>query len=182
MHSVAEYVTLSDKIDLHFILSMDSKPVQEIKVSFVGDADTGKTVTTNIITDTCGFEPKYVPTLGVNVLRYNNVSIWDIAGNPRYSGLGSSYCIGTHKIVLFVDSATAKGREGDSKWFVKKMADHSFYTGIIPRILVISKMDKEEVNKEKLLETVGNFFTEGIVFISSKTGEGLAELKEMISS
>ena len=70
-----------------------------IKISLIGDKQTGKTRFTRLLNNIDRTE--YIPTLGCDVVlkdkTYNNkkyaLNIWDCAGDERYLGLGKEYLI-----------------------------------------------------------------------------------------
>lgn len=83
-----------------------------IKISLIGDKQTGKTRFTRLLNNIDRTE--YIPTLGCDVVlkdkTYNNkkysLNIWDCAGDERYLGLGKEYLINSHYILLFTNNDT----------------------------------------------------------------------------
>jgi GTP-binding nuclear protein Ran len=86
------------------------------KICICGDANTGKTQFVHRLVSG-GFDEQYIPTLGVEVhplklhTNYGDFSLvlWDIAGDPRYSGLGREYFSN-------VNGAIIMGEDPNPKW------------------------------------------------------------------
>lgn len=78
-----------------------------IKIILLGDANVGKTNYCKRVL--CGiFDTKYVATLGaeVNTFNYygNTIKIWDVAGNPKFSGEKKPYFLKSDGCIIMVDS------------------------------------------------------------------------------
>ena len=84
--------------------------IPQFKVVVVGAGGTGKTSWVSHLLKK-GFEPKYYPTLGVEVhpLVFNvprgpiQFNVWDCAGQERLAGLDDGYYINAHAAFVFVD-------------------------------------------------------------------------------
>lgn len=104
----------------------DSIPVQEenerreFKVVLCGDGGVGKTTMAKRMLTNAPFDPRYVPTLGVEVypIRHNEAecSVWDCAGQEKYGGLRDGYFIGADHIALVYSSSTIS-QKGLKYWF-----------------------------------------------------------------
>ena len=76
-----------------------------IKVLFMGDPGSGKTMTAkkiflNIIDNI------YVPTIAGKLYKYKNtknkdIDVWDIGGNDPYPGITDAYCFNVNYCIIF---------------------------------------------------------------------------------
>lgn len=76
------------------------------KISLLGNAGVGKTKWVHSLMGS--HINTYNPTLGVEVHPYTKdgrcFNIWDIAGDPRYCGLGDGYLVGSDHALIMWDT------------------------------------------------------------------------------
>jgi len=82
----------------------------------MGDAQIGKT---RLLMQTIGGQNvseygtsnKYIPTLGVEVHKWKNYNVWDMAGDERFGGLRDGYLVGANHALILWD-----GKKKPTKW------------------------------------------------------------------
>ena len=163
------------------VLEMDT-----YKVILVGDGGCGKSVFVKRVL-TGMFEKKYIATLGVEVhpvrvpSRLACLNIWDCAGQEKFGGLRDGYYIQSHIAVVAFDLTSPLSLANIGTWAksVRRIADKA------PIIICGMKADiKTPLVQKRLdnlvpkLEEIGLRYVE----ISSKTGEGVLELLQLIES
>jgi len=101
------------------------------KIVVCGNAGSGKTTWLRRIRG-YHFDPKYVPTLGVEVIPFlcmtnhgsYNINFWDMAGDPKFSGLGDGYMVNADACIIALDGSNTSPECNDYwKWhnMYKKM-------------------------------------------------------------
>ncbi len=123
------------------------------KVIVIGDPAVGKTsLLTNFATNQ--FEEKYLPTVGVSILKETieledkgatiNLMFWDIAGQPQFYMLHRPYFNGADGMILVFDTTRSSTFSNVNNWY-----NHGVKFGLsgIPRILIGNKIDLKEDRK-----------------------------------
>ncbi len=158
--------------------SNQNNNVFQFKIVLLGDAGTGKTVYINRLL-TGEFEKRYLATLGVEVTPlpfYTNkgkieFSIWDCAGQEKYSGLKDGYYEGADLAIIFFDITNKLSFKNVDQW------TKSFRNSCgnkIPIILVGNKVDIRE--RKVKLRTINNKFINDWYFdISAKSNYNFNE-------
>jgi GTPase SAR1 family protein len=114
------------------------------------------------------FDPKHIKTLGVSVhpisinTNYGQIGInlWDMAGNPKYIGLGNGYTVAAEACIIFIDGSVDHPTDvpAYNNWY-----DAFSRTNTAPVIAIRTKCDM--LPKVKFLDCVQA--------MSSKTGENI---------
>ena len=123
------------------------------KIIVIGDPATGKT---ELIAKfaTNQFEEKYLPTVGVSILKqpielkaYNatvNIMFWDIAGQPQFYMLHRPYFNGADGMVLVFDLTRSSTFRNIINWYNSAL---KYGLSDIPRILIGNKAHLTEERK-----------------------------------
>jgi len=123
------------------------------KVIVIGDPAVGKTsLLTNFATNQ--FEEKYLPTVGVSILKETieledkgatiNLMFWDIAGQPQFYMLHRPYFNGADGILLVFDITRSSTFSNVNNWYSSAV---KYGLSGVPRILIGNKKDLEEERK-----------------------------------
>ena len=152
----------------------------EYKVCFLGDGGVGKTaVIQKLLVGT--FEPKYDPTLGVEVqpLDFNKdwtnnqkvkFNVWDFAGQEKFYGNQIDYLTGCNFFVIFYDITSKISYEHAMNYWLKVVKDH------VKKPKIVFASTKHDIPKEqhKMKDL-------GCIRTSAKSGENLEEIfKELL--
>ncbi|NVM44914.1 MAG: GTP-binding protein [Candidatus Lokiarchaeota archaeon] len=123
------------------------------KVIVIGDPAVGKTsLLTNFATNQ--FEEKYLPTVGVSILKEVidledldakiNLMFWDIAGQPQFYMLHRPYFNGADGILLVFDMTRTSTFSNVNNWYSSAV---KYGLSGMPRILIGNKVDLKEERK-----------------------------------
>jgi len=114
------------------------------KIAMIGDGGVGKTVWVKRLING-EFNPKYVPTLGVDVrhLSFNTnygyvaLNMWDTAGQEKYGGLRDGYYVQSDGCIAMFDNTSRLSFKNIPKWIssIRNVEPN------IPVVLCGSKMD-----------------------------------------
>jgi GTP-binding nuclear protein Ran len=115
------------------------------KICICGDLNSGKTTFIKRLL-TGGYEKRYVATLGVEVypLRMEtnhgllSFTIWDVAGNPKFQGLGEGYFINAHGVMIFKEFGASDSTYKKYTEMIKNIAPKCEI------VYVINKVDEHE--------------------------------------
>ena len=146
----------------------------QYKVSFIGDANVGKTsIVTRYVRETFG--EQILPTVGVSNIdtsvqiedKQINLNIWDTAGQERFRSLVPIYLKGAHLVVLVFDISEESTFSGLPEWqsLIADLIDEK-----VPVILVANKMDLEQKVPISEIKKYANENLLPIIFVSAKTG------------
>lgn len=145
---------------------------RNIKLVIVGDGGVGKTTFSKMLTGK-DFDPKYRPTLGVETssLDYNGdrYTIWDTAGQEKYSGLKDGYYVGAECAIVMASDITSIEKIGS---YIGNIIERC---GEIPMVFVLNKTDINEV--KNLLQPNWN-----VIPISCKQNIDIWKPLEILSS
>jgi small GTP-binding protein len=123
------------------------------KVIVIGDPAVGKTsLLTNFATNQ--FEEKYLPTVGVSILKETlelegdeatiNLMFWDIAGQPQFYMLHRPYFNGADGILLVFDTTRSSTFSNVNNWYNSAV---KYGLSGVPRILIGNKVDLKDERK-----------------------------------
>ena len=123
------------------------------KVIVIGDPAVGKTsLLTNFATNQ--FEEKYLPTIGVSILKETfeledknatiNLMFWDIAGQPQFYMLHRPYYNGADGIILVFDTTRSSTFSNINNWYSSAV---KYGLSGVPRILIGNKVDLVDERK-----------------------------------
>ena len=123
------------------------------KVIVIGDPSVGKTeLLTKFATNQ--FEEKYLPTIGVSILKEPieledvdatvNLMFWNIAGQPQFYMLHRPYYNGADGIILVFDTTRSSTFSNINNWYSSAV---KYGLSGIPRILVGNKIDLKDERK-----------------------------------
>ena len=159
------------------------------KVIVIGDPDVGKTELLSKF-GTNEFEEKYLPTVGVSILKesielrdYNatvNLVFWDIAGQPQFYMLHRPYFSEADGILLVFDMTRSSTFSNINNWYSSAV---KYGLSGIPRILIGNKAHLTEERKiilpmaERLAEKLNASYYE----TSPLSGENFKEAFEKIA-
>ena len=168
--------------------------VYVFKVLLIGDGGVGKT---NLRRRYMGehFLAEYMDTVGADFAYFSEEieenmeistykwSIWDLAGQPKFSNVRPVFYQGAFGALLCFDTTRKETFENLDKW-IDELRRHTHTEGV-PLVLIATKMDLEdqmEVNfdeveeyRKKLVDTLGNRFEVNLVKTSAKTGFNVRE-------
>jgi small GTP-binding protein len=155
------------------------------KVSFVGDANVGKTsVIASYSTHT--FLESPAPTVGTSVVQVKLppgsvdvvVNLWDTAGQERFRSLVPQYIRGADMIVLMFSVTTPESFASLDTW-LHEIRDAARVS--CPIILVGNKCDLEWAIAKEEAKNWADAQQCRLIFTSAKTRENLEALLELIS-
>jgi len=122
------------------------------KVIVIGDPAVGKTsLLTKFATNK--FEEKYLPTVGVNILKeiinleeqiVVNLMFWDVAGQPQFYMLHRPYFNGADAMILIFDITRSSTFSNINNWYSTAV---KYGLSGIPRILIGNKIDLKDDRK-----------------------------------
>ncbi|MFX0076451.1 MAG: Rab family GTPase [Candidatus Hermodarchaeota archaeon] len=123
------------------------------KVIVIGDPAVGKTsLLTKFATNQ--FEEKYLPTVGVSILKETieledkdatvNLMFWDIAGQPQFYMLHRPYFNGADGILLVFDTTRSSTFSNVNNWYSSAV---KYGLSGVPRILIGNKIDLKDERK-----------------------------------
>ena len=123
------------------------------KVIVIGDPAVGKTsLLTKFATNQ--FEEKYLPTIGVSILKEPielededaavTLMFWDIAGQPQFYMLHRPYYNGADGIILVFDITRSSTFSNINNWYSSAV---KYGLSGVPRILIGNKADLKEERK-----------------------------------
>lgn len=134
------------------------------KVIVIGDPAVGKTsLLTNFATNQ--FEEKYLPTVGVSILKEVieledldakiNLMFWDIAGQPQFYMLHRPYFNGADGIFLVFDMTRTSTFSNINNWYSSAV---KYGLSGVPRILIGNKVDLKE--EKKIIKPMADHLSE----------------------
>jgi len=86
-----------------------------LKIVFVGDGGVGKTSFISKLIDD-SWTPKYTPTHGVQVRQHGNMTLWDVAGQEKFSLNYPVIFEGADKIIFCYDSSSVRSFKSYNGW------------------------------------------------------------------
>lgn len=141
------------------------------KILLLADGGAGKSVFLTRILEN-RFEKKYVATLGVDlqVIRKdeNIYTVWDCAGQEKFSGLGDKYYVGAQGAIFGVDLTSKLSLRNLKNW----VSSCHKVTGNIPCVIVGFKSDIATISDEEVRKYTG---TIPYVRVSSKENTNVEE-------
>jgi small GTP-binding protein len=161
------------------------------KIIIVGDPAVGKT---SLVTKfaTKKFEKKYLPTVGVNIVKHKlqmeiddkelevNLMIWDIAGQPQFYMLHKPYFNGADGMLLVFDVTRSSTFSNIKNWYKTAV---KYGLSRIPRILIGNKVDLKE--ERKIIRPMATHLAEELnaTFFetSAKSGQNVDKIFRKIS-
>ena len=170
-----------------------------VKILLLGDGAVGKTAIRERYLGK-GFEGKYLMTIGADFAvkdmlleEHNfNFSIWDLAGQPRFSSVRSMYYKGAHVALIIYDITNYSSFENIEGWIEEMQKNVEINKMLI--LLLGNKMDLRDVAPESITKedglTLSKKLTDKLNFrdgleimhfeTSAKTGENINEAFESI--
>ncbi|MFX0174431.1 MAG: Rab family GTPase, partial [Candidatus Hodarchaeota archaeon] len=111
-----------------------------------------------------GFQINYKVTIGCQITTYNQViegqdtkfQFWDLAGQPRFEFVRSTFYRGSHAAILVYDRTKPQSLHNLQRWNEEILANVGYK---IPLIVLGNKSDlkeKTQVNKHELIETISD--------------------------
>lgn len=161
------------------------------KIIIIGDPAVGKT---SLVTKfaTKKFEKKYLPTVGVNIVKKKldmeiddkqlevNLMIWDIAGQPQFYMLHKPYFNGADGMLLAFDVTRSSTFSNIKNWYKTAV---KYGLSRIPRLLIGNKVDLKE--ERKIIRPMATHLAEELnaTFFetSAKTGQNVDKIFRKIS-
>ncbi|MHA1990170.1 MAG: ADP-ribosylation factor-like protein [Candidatus Hodarchaeales archaeon] len=167
----------------------------DIKIVFVGLANSGKTTLVRRLKDPEGFDTEVSPTMGVAIelLEFDDKDnkkvqylALDCGGQPAFAkAVWGPHCQVANGVVFMFDSTDESSVEGTSLWLneVLQWMKEGKYKGDTPLLFLANKSDienalplKEIIKKLNLDKFVGKSF--GVYQISALTGENVEDSLE----
>lgn len=139
------------------------------KVILVGDGGVGKSSFLKKLFNPDSFEPRYIPTLGVQIYSYHfetdegsiQFQVWDTAGQEKLSGLRDGYYHEADAAIIMYDTTSKLSYKSVNDW----KNDIEKTCKKLPIVIVGNKCDIPK-QKSKDLRTI---------LISSKTGSSIKQ-------
>ncbi len=169
-----------------------SESVYRSKVIVVGDPNIGKTSLIRRFVQS-KFTNDYIPTLGTNICNQpvnfedngNSITmqmiIWDLAGQPAFDGLHSSFIQGSHGVIVMFDLTRAETFVNARNWINEVL---KYELPIESMILVGNKADLEEnivVSQEEVDQLKEEFQIPYYYQTSPRTGDNVPIAFEMLA-
>jgi GTP-binding nuclear protein Ran len=139
------------------------------KVAICGNAGSGKTTWLKRVTG-YEFDPKYIATLGVNVMPYRvetnygwyTINFWDMAGDPKFGGLREGYMVQSDACIIALDGSNTSPDCNDYwKWYdMFRSVNQS--TPVIP-IQTKCEMSQEPTTVAKVSSKNGSYIHRPVV-------------------
>ncbi len=162
------------------------------KIIVIGDPAVGKTSLLNNFLSK-RFEEKYIPTVGVNILKEQltvsddkgsdvmvNLMFWDIAGQPQFYMLHRPYFNGADGMILAYDITRSSSFSNVNNWYNSAVR---YGLSGIPRILVGNKIDLKD--ERKIIHPMADHLSEKLSApffeTSALTGEGVKTIFQKIA-
>jgi len=162
------------------------------KIIVIGDPAVGKTSLLNNFLSK-RFEEKYIPTVGVNILKEQltvsddkgsdvmvNLMFWDIAGQPQFYMLHRPYFNGADGMILAYDLTRSSSFSNVNNWYNSAVR---YGLSGIPRILVGNKIDLKD--ERKIIHPMADHLSEKLSApfyeTSALTGEGVKTIFQKIA-
>lgn len=168
--------------------SSQSPPSLYFKVIMVGNSSTGKTSIINRYFD--GYFNDSIPsTIGVDYRvkpiitkdgKKVKINIWDTAGQERFRSIINSYYRGVNIVIIVFDISEKFNVKQLDQWF----DDIKRYCFTDPKIVLVgNKIDLPRmVDRNQVFEYISTKKDVKYIEVSAKTGEGINELFDIISS
>ncbi len=124
--------------------------MDETKVLCVGDSGTGKdTVLRNALGNY--FETYHNPTMGAEAFELHNYTIWTIAGDDRFRGLGTNYYMDAKIGCIFVEKCDIETIRSLRKWYNELLTVDNIKVCIfVNKIDILCDNFEEESNMNKI--------------------------------
>ncbi|MFX0013426.1 MAG: Rab family GTPase [Promethearchaeota archaeon] len=166
---------------------------QLYKVCLVGDGGVGKSaILRRFLRIEEKFQNEYKPTIGTEITVKSliidemeiNLQIWDIAGQPHFKFIRSSFYKGSHAIIMVFDLTAPSTLYNLTKWKNEVITSVS---RPIPFLIVGNKndlqstIDSKEITDfiEKLSHTTPSY-SPSVFFTSALTGHNINEVFEIL--
>lgn len=175
----------SPKEIIEFLLFNQNKEkelLNEAKILVLGDENSGKSsLVERMVHDT--FREEYVSTKGIDIEEYwidnIKVKIWDFAGQEITYQVHNLFMSQESLYLLVIDGQ----KENDIKEHFNWLETIGANAGYPPVIIVVTKHENNRAYKLDEAEYTNKFENiKSFHYVSSKTEEGIDELKEKISS
>lgn len=166
---------------------MSDKEIYKFKIVLIGDGAVGKTALARTFVSR-QFQLDYRPTIGTNVFVHRfdinpnvevSVSLFDIAGQEKWSAMRNIYYKGSQGAFLVTDLTRPKTFESISDfWF----PDFEKYCPGKPVVLIANKRDLDSKTQQDLIDaTVEKVKSVKLVYTSALTGENCEDaLKSLV--
>ncbi|MHA2334171.1 MAG: GTP-binding protein [Candidatus Hodarchaeales archaeon] len=146
-----------------------------IKIALIGDGAVGKTALRRSFIGHA-FKSSYYVTIGADFAVYETkigiydvkFQIWDLAGQPRFSAVRSTYYQGVLGCLMVYDILRRETLDNTPKWVLEAFKNSGH--GAVPLILVGNKIDLRGKNPIALQPRDGRMMAEKINSIISKKG------------
>lgn len=152
------------------------RPLNEVKICFVGDSNVGKTSLRKLL---CGeiFNPHEPATYGITVAdwQHQNITVhcWDFGGDDRIQATQSLFFSAQCLYVLVLDNRPERNEE---HW-LKKI---EYLAGSVPILVVLNKCeqaDSYDVDRRNLISSYNSLQANSFFSVSCAQGLGLEDFK-----
>ena len=175
-----------------------------VKITIVGDQNTGKSFFCKKLLNSDYFETIYSPTLGVDFFLYRyktksntqnkniQVNLWDLSGNPKFFCILNNYLKQSNFFLLFCDVTNIQSVKSLQNWIEKIRKENTYHQQNFISI-ICTKNDKpkttDTINNLTINEYIQNFteqfhndnFINGTIYYIEKNTDRKKIIKNIIS-
>lgn len=158
-------------------LEKQNRPLNELKVLFVGDGGAGKTSLSKLLRNRT-FDPQESQTHGINIAHWQvgdiTAHLWDFGGQETMHATHQFFLSERSLYILVLDGR----KEEDAEYWLKHIES---FGGKSPVLIVLNKMDEHpgfEVNRKHLADKYPGIV--GFYKLSCETQQGLDDFKQSL--
>ena len=159
--------------------------IETIKLMIIGDQSVGKSSLITRYTED-SFNNNMISTIGMDFKRKNltldnkefKITIYDSAGNERYTNITKHFYQGANGILLVYDASQISTFESISKWM--KTLESVIKDKSIELILIGNKIDLERTVSYEDGKNISNKYNTIYLETSAKTGVGVDKAFEIL--
>lgn len=172
----------------------------KIKITIIGEANTGKTFFCRRLLNINFFETTYSSTLGVDFFLYRyktknkiiQANLWDLTGNDKFYPIIHSYLKNCDFFLLFCDSTNIQSVKLLNKW-IERIRQENTYKNKLFISIICSKNDNkkttQKINNLNIEEYLKNFseqfhsnsYKNGNIYYTDKNTNNEEIIQEIIS-
>jgi Leucine-rich repeat (LRR) protein len=157
------------------------RPINEVKVCFVGDSGVGKSSLVRLLCNEV-FNQQQLPTQGIEIKdwQYQKMTFhcWDFSGDNTIQATHSLFFSDHCLYILVLDNRTQRRED----YWLKKI---EYLAGNVPILIVLNKCEESisyDVNRRKLVKSYNSLQSNHFFSISCIQGLGLDEFKQGLMS
>lgn len=172
----------------------------KIKITIIGEEDTGKTFFCRRLLNPNFFETEYSSTLGVDFFLYRyktknkliQANIWDLTGNDKFYPIIHSYLKNNNFFLLFCDVTNIQSIKSLNKWIDRIRQENTYKNKLFISIICSkndSKKTTQKINNLNIEEYIKNFseqfhcnsYKNGNIYYTDKNSNNQKIIQEIIS-